>query len=332
VGARWKSPRRIKEVAITPTRKAKPKPAPVAVPCGSLPVRLRVLYISSVQRTGSWLAEAFASDSASEVLLEEAAGAAAGVTRLREEAFDAVLISHEPGQLDALELIEGLRGGGADEPVIVLGAQSEQEMAALCFEVGADGYVCVHTTTTRTLIWLVARATERHRLVQENQRFKQADVQRLRQEHNEAERLLDDQRALVEELEQLAAESGAPRRTAGSRNGDSPELLPTSLVVHYRELLRASIIMGSGSLAAEMTALADLLVSAGLTAPQCLELHVLALEEVLAGLGSRSSRHVMNRADLQVLEVMVHLAEGYRQRYEQLDVPAEQRWLPGFAA
>ncbi|MBX3412519.1 MAG: response regulator [Pirellulales bacterium] len=319
-------------MAITPTRKNKAKATPPPAPSGTLPARMRVLYISGAQRTGSWLAEAFASDSASEVLLEEAAGATAGVTRLREEAFDAVLISHEPGQLDALELIEGLRGGGADEPVIVLGAQSEQEMAALCFEVGADAYVCVNTTMTRTLIWLVARATERHRLVQENHRLKQAELQRLRQEHNEAERLLADQRALVDELEHLAAETQTPRRPNNTRSGDAAPILPTSLIVHYRELLRASIIMGSGSLAAEMTSLADLLASAGLTAPQCLELHVLALEEVLAGLGSRSSRHVMNRADLLVLEVMVHLAEGYRARYEQLDVPAEQRWLPGFAA
>lgn len=311
------------------TRKSKPKLPPA--PCGGLPARLRVLYISGVHRTGSWLAEAFASDSASEVLLEEAAGATAGVTRLRDEAFDTVLISHEPGQLDAMELVEGLRGGGADEPVIVLGTQSEQEMAALCYEVGADGYVCVNTTTTRTLIWLVARATERYRLVQDNRRLKQVERQRLQQEHNEAERLLGEQRALIQELEELASQQ-MPLRPQLPAGSDSDQRLPSSLVVHYRELLRASIIMGSGSLAAEMTALADLLAAAGLTAPQALELHVLALEEVLAGLGSRSSRHVMNRADLLVLEVMVHLAEGYRQRYQQQDLPAEQRWLPGFAA
>jgi DNA-binding NarL/FixJ family response regulator len=311
------------------TRKAKQKPPPT--PCGGLPSRLRVLYISSVHRTGSWLAEAFASDSASEVLLEEAAGAAAGVTRLRDEAFDTVLISHEPSQLDALELVEGLRGGGADEPVIVLGTESEQEMAALCYEVAADGYVCVNTTTTRTLIWLVARATERHRIVQENRRLKQVERQRLQQEHNEAERLLAEQRALIQELETLEVQGQSAIRHPTAAN-DLANRLPTSLVVHYRELLRASIIMGSGSLATEMTALADLLASAGVTAPQALELHVLALEEVLAGLGSRSSRHVMNRADLLVLEVMVHLAEGYRQRYQHQDLPAEQRWLPGFAA
>jgi hypothetical protein len=75
--------------------------------------------------------------------------------------------------------------------------------------------------------------------------------------------------------------------------------------------------------------LADLLVAAGLTARQTMHLHLHVLEELVHGLGARSTRHVMTRADLLVLEVMVHLAEGYRQRYqERVNPPAQQR-LPG---
>jgi len=47
-------------------------------------------------------------------------------------------------------------------------------------------------------------------------------------------------------------------------------------------------------------------------------------EELLHGLGARSTRHVMTRADLLVLEVMVHLAEGYQRRYEQRVNPPQQ--------
>ena len=139
-------------------KRGKSESEPPGTPWRIMPPTMRALYITTRQRTGGWLAEAFAADSASQVLLEEAVGAAAGVARLRDEAFDAVLVSHEPGELDALDLIEGYRAGGADEPIVVLGNQSEQEMAALCFEAGADGYVCVHTTTTRNLIWVAARA------------------------------------------------------------------------------------------------------------------------------------------------------------------------------
>ena len=54
------------------------------------------------------------------------------------------------------------------------------------------------------------------------------------------------------------------------------------------------------------------------------------VEELVHGLGARSSRHVMSRADLLGLEVMVHLAEGYRQRYEEKIRPPRQQIFPAF--
>jgi hypothetical protein len=256
--------------------------------------------------------------------------------------FDAVLISHAPGELDALELLDALRAGGAEEPLIVLGEASPQEMEALCLEAGADAYVCVNTATTRTLLWIVARATERHALVRENRRLAQAERHRLHQEHREAERLLTEQRDVirgaqgghdVEEGNDTEADAGvgdspAPRamaeigrRAAGA--GEAPPLAE-SLKDHYRELLRAHVIMGSGNLAGEMGSLAELLAASNVTAPQTLALHVQVLEELVRGLGSRSARHVMTRADLLVLEVLVHLAERYRQRCQASEESAAQ--------
>jgi len=294
-----------------------------------LPSVMRVLYITTRQRTGGWLAEAFAADSASQVVLEEAVGTADGVSRLRDEAFDAVLVSHEPGQLDAMELIEGYRAGGADEPIVVLGNQSEQEMAPLCYEVGADGYVCVNTTTTRNLIWVTARAIQRHHLLRENRRLNLAEQMRLQREHDEADQLLGQQRALLGELESLRREGPPP---CGQDAVDArPTIpLPDELIAHYRELLRTYIIMGSGNLSDELQQLGNLLVNARLTAQQTMQLHLHVLEELVHGLGTRSTRHVMTRADLLVLEVMIHLAEGYRQRYHDRIHPPLQRVLPGF--
>lgn len=305
----------------------------------SLPPRIRVLYITNRQRTGGWLAEAFAHDSATEVHLEEAVGSAAGLARLREEAFDAVLVSHEPGELDALELIEGYRAGGADEPIIVLGHQSEQELAALCFEVGADAYVCAHTTTTRTLIWIVARAIHRCQLERENRRLAQAEQQRLQREHDEAERLLVQQRALIQDLLGLHRGGETPgeipekvRPGEGATQPRAAPGLPSELVQHYRDLLRTYLIMGFGNLGAELSRLADLLASAGVTARQAMSLHLFVLEEIIHGLGTRSTRHVMARADLLVLEIMIHLADGYRRRYHDCLRPPVQRLLPGLDA
>jgi DNA-binding response OmpR family regulator len=302
-----------------------------------MPARMQVLYVTTPQRTGGWLAEALAGDSAAEVELEEVAGATAGMARLRDQAFDAVLVSHEPGLLDALHLVEGLRAGGADEPVVVLGAQSEQEMAPLCYETGADAYVCVNTATTRALIWVVARAIERQRLIRENRRLQQLDRQRLVHEHQEVDRLLAQQRALLADFEELAganattpATLAAPRPIRGAE-AEAAEL-PESLVNHYRELLRAHVIMGSGNLGAEMSLLADLFASARIGAQQTMLLHLQVLEELIRGLGTRSARHVMTRADLLVVEVLVHLAENYRRRYLDRRLPAQQLVLPGFDA
>ena len=221
---------------------------------------------------------------------------------MRDQIYDAVLVSHEPGELDALELVEGMRGGGAEEPIIVLARAGEGEMAALCYEVGADAYLCVDTTTTRTLLWTVARAIEHHNLLRESRRLLQAERHRLAQEQLEAERLLAEQWAMVRHLDAAATEETVTITPA----------LPPSLGTHYRELLRAQVIMGTGNLNGEMSHLADVLLEAQASAQQVMQLHVETLEELIRGLGNRSTRHVMTRADLLLVEVLLYLAAGYR--------------------
>jgi DNA-binding NarL/FixJ family response regulator len=304
---------------------AKRKQSLPATPWGKLPPQMRVLYVTTQQRTGAWLAQAFSSDSACDVTLEEAHGAADGVARLREQVFDAVLVSHEPGELDALSLVDGLRAGGTEEPLLILGQPSEQEMSAMCYEVGADGYICANTATTRTLLWIVARAIERHTLIRENRRLIQGERHRQQLENQEAHRLLTEQRGLVRD-------SHGPRDAAGEDDGTQVSLaasatidgrlggatdappLAEPLCMHYREMLRAHVIMGSGNLAGEMAGLAEMLADAGVTAPQTMHLHVQVLEELVHGLGNRSARHVMTRADLLLVEILVQLSERYRLR------------------
>lgn len=322
---------------------------------GQMPARIKVLYVTTLHRTGGWLAEAFAADSATHVALEEAIGVTAGLARLRDEVFDAVLVSHEAEVLDSLEFVEGLRAGGHDEPMIVLGTEPSAELSALALEVGADAYACVAETTTRSLLWTFARAIERAQLMRENRRLVQAERQRLAQEHQEAERLLTEQRALIAELERLrdgaqgpaSADAISPAAADEADDHDTspaslvsrlasaaptPCDLPERLVSHYRELLRAHVVMGVGNLARELHALASLLVDARITAQQTMQLHVHVLEDLIGSLGSRSARHVMNRADLLVVEVMAHLADGYRRRYDERQNPPRQLALPGFAA
>jgi hypothetical protein len=66
--------------------------------------------------------------------------------------------------------------------------------------------------------------------------------------------------------------------------------------------------MGSGSLANEIAEMADQFVSAALPPPEALQLHLQCVESLVKGLGNRSARHVMSRADLLAIELMTHLA------------------------
>jgi DNA-binding response OmpR family regulator len=303
-------------------------------PWGLLPPRMRVLFVTTHHQLGDWLARALVGDSASEVQLERAYGAAAGVSRLRNELFDAVFVSHVPDELDALEFVAGIRAGNPDQAVVVLGAQSEQAMGALCYEVGADGYLCVGSATTRALLWTVARGIERHAILAENRQLQHAERHRLQMEHHEVERLLTQQRVLTAGLEAIKAQrrvdSEPDEAEVSELDLESDPLdLPAPLLAHYRELLRTYVIMGSGNLTEEMQSLAELLATGGVSARQTMQLHLAALEELIRGLGNRSARHVMNRADLLIVEMMMHLAEGYRQRYVEEIWPPRQKLLPG---
>lgn len=288
-----------------------------ATPRGYLPPWMRILFVTGPNRTGGWLAESFAGDSAAEVRLEEALGMASGLEKLRHEVFDAVLVSHEANHLDALEFLAGLRAATSDDqPIVILGSASEQEMAAVCYEAGADAYVCAHTTTMRTLMWKLALAMERHELVTENRRLNQDQTQRLEREHDESLRLLNQQKAMIRDAENLPQFPGstASAQVPCSQDKDEVETsLSSGLVEHYRELLRAYVIMGTGNLNAEMLRLVNRFTSESVTARQAMGLHLAVLEETILGLGSRSARHVMNRADMLILEVTINLADRYRE-------------------
>ena len=164
-------------------------------------------------------------------------------------------------------------------------------MAALCFESGADAYICVRSTTTRALLWQVARAVERHRLIAENRRLEQSHRNRLRLDQGEAHRLLHQQRAMIQKLAEICrddtrvfTQDGIEPTTLPGGSGE----LPAPLTDHYRELFRAYVVMGSGNLTDEMDRLAELLASAAVTPQEAMRLHVQVLEEMIAGLGSRS--------------------------------------------
>jgi CheY-like chemotaxis protein len=273
--------------------------------------------VTTAAHPAGWLRECLGFDTATDVEVEEAVGGGEGLASLREESFDAVVVRHQSPELDAVGFVEALRATGADDPLVVVGDQPADDFALPCWEAGADEYVAIASTTPQGMTWVVARAIEWRRMARENRRLAELDRHRLRLEHGEADRLLAQQRELINGLEELtrtcvlesAPATGPDTGEAASR---FPLETPHSLVNHYVDLLRAQIIMGSGNLATETSAVVDSLHGLNLPTSRVMQLHLHALETTLRGLGSRSSRHVMARADLLVLEIMLQLAERYR--------------------
>ncbi|HVX11314.1 MAG TPA: hypothetical protein VHC22_09055 [Pirellulales bacterium] len=283
----------------------------------SLRQAVRGLYVTTPRRSASWLHILLTADPALSFEIEPCTGDKAALARLRQASFDVVCVQHIPGELDAIGFVEAHRATGAEDPLVVFAWEQDKEFAPRCYDVGADACLACDTTTAREVAWAIGRAIQWRRLLAENRRLVDLERQRLRLEHNESERLLDQQRGLISGLGELSqardiSDTGMAGPTATIPT--APADVPTSLVAAYRDLLRAYVIMGSGNLAAETGALVHTLSELDTPTAGVMQLHLHVLEETLRGLGGRSARHVMARADLLVLEVLAQLAERYRQR------------------
>lgn len=256
------------------------------------------------------------------------------LTVLRDVSFDCVLISDGTGSLqdrvavdspfDTLHMVRAIRASGGDDPIVLLATQLEELKWAQFCELDCEILITHGLWESKALVPVVKRAVANRELSRENHRLEIADHRRLVRERDEAEHLLVQQRQIIQELETLTEISleveenhGAPdslNHFPVSRTERILIPLPPEINDYYQELLRTYVIMGSGSMGNEISKLAELIAEAGMTPGEALELHLERLETLVRGLGNRSTRHVMARADLLALELMVHLGECYQQR------------------
>jgi DNA-binding response OmpR family regulator len=329
--------------------------APQETAPGQFPARMRVLWVTDCAASGRWLATTLADESSCEWELRAAHNHAAGLALLRSEHIDAVLVQHQAGVLDGVEFAAACRGGGYEEPLLVLGGESPLELEAAACDAGADAYVALEFAGLRSLVWTLSRAWERFQLQREIRRLRQNEQQRTQWERAEAERMLAEQRNLLETLDARDAGGHHPSLAAYAsaelendegidpsvatvlkpmRRGPTTNAMPSArgqarvtpppqqaereplpsaaLQQQYRDLLRTTVIMGSGKLQSELRELATELITARISARQTMLLHLQVVEELVRGLGQRSARHLLTRADLLILELTIALADGYR--------------------
>jgi hypothetical protein len=248
----------------------------------------------------------------------------AALSRLREEQFDCLLID-VPASLASpsddngpFGLIRAARTAGCLEPVVVVGrllTDAEWNEACTC---DCDVFVSPRGWESASLGGVVKRSLLRGVLQRENRTLTAANHRRLLRERDESEQLLAHQRQLIAELEALPHPLRQPTGPRPERFHqemsvelaavETPEDATTQFVADYASLLRSYVLMGSGSLAGEISEMTDRLLAARMPPHEALQLHLGCVESLVKGLGNRSARHVMSRADLLAVEMMTHLA------------------------
>ena len=250
--------------------------------------QISILFLTNTENSG--LAAALREESGGKIVLREVCGSEEGMRILRTEAYDAVLVLHEPPARDAVKTVEALRTAGVSLPMIVLGSAPVSGMIAACGRAGAEDYVCTDAVTVEDLVWMIFRAVRCHTSQKENETLKRENTLRARREHEEAEKNIARQRRLL----------------------GSPANVPDTFREHYQALLKTYILMGTGDMTPEIRPFAQNLAAAGITASQVAALHLQVLESVLRHLGEKSCRHIVQRAEELRLEVLIHLSDEYQ--------------------
>ncbi|MAG92458.1 MAG: hypothetical protein CMJ48_01725 [Planctomycetaceae bacterium] len=305
------------------------------VSSSALPTCLRLLCIAAVEPTWISLTLQLDAEACHEPQFRWISSASGALAILRDESFDCIAISDATGDeesettFDALALLQAVRASGCGDPCVLLRTRIDDATWSRFADLDCELLISANLWESLALVSVIKRAVSRVELTRENHRLAIANHRRLVRERDEAEHLLGQQRQIIFELETLArgdaegedsedesspAHAMSPETTASNEAGTARYALPDEINGYYHELLRTYVIMGSGSLGGEISELAELLAVAGLSPRDTLELHLERVETLVRGLGNRSTRHVMARADLLALELMIHLGECYQQR------------------
>ena len=318
---------------------------------GQLPTRLRLLCVGS--REPSWVGLTLQLDAEGgiEPQFRWVSSATEALTLLRDDPFDAVLIAavstdedqpqgaspgsdrtnrtlarsgssenaHPDAFADAASLVKAIRASGCEDPLVLIAPRiSDADWLDLSRE------ECELLQSTRlwdspALVSVLKRAIFRSERTRQSRQLEIAQTKRMARERDEAEHLLNQQRRIIDDLD--ARDANEPANVTRQamldcfgRATPCRTALPPEINGYYQELLRTYVIMGSGNLGGEIAKLADLLAVAGYGPREALSLHLERVESLVGGLGNRSTRHVLARADLLALELMIHLGESYRRR------------------
>ena len=282
----------------------------------ALPATLRLLCVSVQEPSWTLLALLLDQYGCREPQFRWSSSSLQALGALRDETYDCLIVDDSDPTLRAPALVEAAAADGCAEAILVLALPGDDQHLADLSRYDCEVLVSSSGWQSRTLPQWIARTIERSQMIRENLRLAGADQRRTIRDRDETDQLLEQQRRILHEhADARCLLSGLQPE---SSDGLKEELnkLPAEVVAIYQDLLRSYVMMGSGSLAGEIRKLAQLLVVAGLSPTAALHVHLERVEELIRGLGTRSSRHVMSRADLLAMELMIEIGECYRQKSE----------------
>ncbi len=287
---------------------------------GQLPTRLRLLCVGV--REPSWVGLTLQLDAEGgvEPRFRWVSTATEALTLLRDDPFDAVLIAAASEAFaESASLVKAIRASGCEDPLVLIAPRiSDSDWLDLSRE-ECELLQSAQVWDSPALVSVIKRAIFRSEQTRQSRRLEIAQTKRMARERDEAEHLLNQQRRIIDDLDarDAAEPTNVTRQAMLDCFGRVPSCrtsLPPEINGYYQELLRTYVIMGSGNLGGEIAKLADLLAVAGCGPREALSLHLERVESLVGGLGNRSTRHILARADLLALELMIHLGESYRRR------------------
>lgn len=263
----------------------------------------RLLLVGADETVAAEIATLYRAANRSLPGMQLLATASAALEQLAEESFDCILVVNAGGELrprgtDALDFCTAVRAAGSTDAVLVLSLSATDALWKAACEAEAELYVGPALWRSHTLLLLIDRAIQQRAASRQTQRQNWADRQRLDREREECTELILQQRQLLNE---------APAEQFGSLEG----ILPPELPSIYRELLRTYVMTGTSGFASEISKLAQTFALAHLTPRQVLQLHLDQLEQLVKGIGQRSARHIVDRANILCLELMLLLCECF---------------------
>jgi len=275
-------------------------------PTARLPLALRLLFLGAEEPAWAPLTLELDRHGCRQPEFRWCAGLVDGARELGRERFDCIVVDDIAGAASGdgaadsgrlLAEIAALRAAGCDDPVLVLSDRIDDDWLTAVAAGELELLVTPHGWRSTALVPWVIRAIDRRRLAVERAEFGAAGERRQQREAGESWSLLDQRLQLAARLRAADPPGRGCRSTS-----------PDDLAAAWRELLRAYIVAGPGTLEREIAAYASAAASAGATAADLLDRHVAAVEQLLSGLGSRSSRHVIQQSDLLLLETLARFS------------------------